>query len=191
MRIVGHAHEQLGRRQVLKKGNSLFQQPVIDFSLLLGNDTVTSLAQIVALHKGGDALRDENDRNRNRNLQDNVKTLLQINTIDDITHYPRAERRRACDNNHCRNRRRIPANVFFEVFFKKSRQQLLVVWRQKRSDQGNILFSFGYTRRSLSANLPERFSSIEYVLKSQWGRRFASHSLSPKNYRVAPQWLHR
>ena len=82
------------------------------------------------------------------NLKDDVKTLLQIDTVDDVAHDPRAERCRGGDDNHCSYRCRIPTNMFFEILFEKSRQQLLVVWRQKRSDQGNILFSFGCTRGS-------------------------------------------
>ncbi|MNK77484.1 hypothetical protein D3C87_970830 [compost metagenome] len=128
----------------MKERNTLLQQPIVDFTLLFGNNAVACLAQVIALYKRGEAFYDEDSSDHKRDLKDNVETSLQIDAVHNIAHDPGAERCHAGNNKHCCDRCRVPANVLFEIFFEKPREQLLVVWRQKRSDHGNILDLFSW-----------------------------------------------
>ncbi|MNY41904.1 hypothetical protein D3C86_1767490 [compost metagenome] len=76
----------------MKERNTLLQQPIVYFALLLGNNAVACFTQIEALKKSGEAFDDENHRYGKRDLQHNVESAFQIDAVDDVAHDPGAER---------------------------------------------------------------------------------------------------
>ena len=88
-----HAHDEVGRRIGVVEFDAVFQHAVVDLALPVGDDGISGAAQEKSLNEGGQALDDEDRRDRAGDQIDPVEVLLAGKFVGDVSHHPGARRR--------------------------------------------------------------------------------------------------